>query len=159
MTDTHSARQEDRTARAEAYLAEQRAWRAADLDRVRAYIGRLQPLLGLAHWRVRVDDDPPEQSDAYAWFACWTDQWGMTLRFADDHFRCEPEKQRDTVVHELCHALLDNLCAAVHDGYDGLDQTSRNWAWERFHREAELLVDGLARVIAPHLPLPDEESA
>lgn len=147
-------RRSDRTTHAEAYLAQQAEWRAADLDRVRAYIATLQPLVGLAHWRIEVADEPPEEEGAVAFFHRWPRAWGATLYFSAEHFCQSPEEQRDTVVHELVHASLENLCVAAREGFDGLDQTSRSWAWTRVVHEVELCVDAWAKVIGPHLPLP-----
>ncbi len=153
----HDERQRERTTRAEAFLAEKEEWRKADLARVRAYVARLQPLLGLAHWRFDVSDELPEEPHLSAHFRRWPRRSGATLRFSDEHFRDSLEEQRDTVVHELCHAVLENLCVAVSEGFDWLEQTSRAWAWERFVHECELTVDHLARILAPSLPLPDAE--
>lgn len=130
--------------------------RNAALDRMRAYVATLQPLLMLHHWKIRVSEKPPENPNF--WASCYRVpcQWSAWLYFADDIFEQQPEQQRETVVHELLHIVRAMEYVAVSEAYNGLDQTGRAWAWERFDHEQEVTTDHLARVIAPFMPLPPE---
>lgn len=131
--------------------------RKAGLARMREYIATLQPALRLSHWQFIVIDERPRNSDGLASFERLGSRWCAILRFSDRHFGDGPGIQRQTVVHELCHAMLGNLTTAASDGCNALDPTQRGWAWERFLHEMELATDGLALLLAPTLPLPPAE--
>lgn len=128
--------------------------RKAGLARMREYVTTLQPLLMLQHWQIRVSEKRPDNGDH--WASCYRvpRQWSAWLYFADDLFGEKPEQQRETVVHELLHIVRAMEYVAVREGYEGLGQTSRAWAWERFDHEQEVTTDHLARILAPYMPLP-----
>lgn len=132
--------------------------RKAAIERVKAYIGQIQPLLRLSHWQFIVLDEQPGPADGLASFERLGSRWCAILRFSDRHFGDGLAVQRQTVVHELFHAVLGNLTTAVSAGYNTLDPTSRGWAWERFLHEMELTVDGLALLVAPSMPLPPTDT-
>jgi hypothetical protein len=128
--------------------------RKAGLARMRAYVAALQPALLLQHWDIRVGKKPPQNPNFAADCYRVPRMWVAWLHFADDFFAKDPEAQRETVVHELLHIVRSAEQTAVFEAFNGLDQTGRAWAWERFDHEQEFATDHLARVIAPFLPLP-----
>lgn len=130
------------------------AARAAGLDRMRAYIAVVRPLLRLQQWDIDVEDAPTDDPNHLASINRDAASWQAHIRFGDDHFARSPEDQRLTVAHELTHIHLMKLHRAQTDGADMLDPTSKLWTNERCEHELEMAVDGLSRAFAPFLPLP-----
>lgn len=153
----HDERQAQRTRRADAFLAEQAENRQGDLERVRAYVALLQPLLGLQHWKLIVDDESPEGKDAAAHISCMETRHVANLSFSDDYFRSTPEQRRHYTTHELVHCLLAQLDYAAGDFEHACDELSWRHLYTTYRRQTELAVDDLAAVIAPFLPLPPGE--
>lgn len=127
--------------------------RKAGLERMRAYVAVLQPLLRLQHWEITVGDERPDSNgEAAIWYSrlCYV----ARIRFADKHFGQSVAEQTTTVAHELLHLHLAGADFAVKDSHEMLDPTSKLLYDERWHVEFERAVDAISRVIAPFLPLP-----
>lgn len=131
--------------------------RKAGLERMRAYIAELVPLMRLQHWDIFVLDEPPDDN-ALADNCCYMRQYRNDVRFSDRFFRKSPEEQRDTTVHELLHIVVEHWYRSNLAAFEGLSATSQEWARERHEHETEMCVDALAKILAPHLPLPPSES-
>jgi len=126
--------------------------RQAGLARMRAYVATLVPLLYLQHWQIVVMDEPPP--DALADNCCYMRQYRNDLRFSDRFFGKSLEEQRQTVVHELLHIVVEHWYRSTRAAFEGLSSTSKEWATERNEHEMALCVDMLSRIVAPYLPLP-----
>lgn len=131
----------------------------AQADAIQLYIWQIRDLLGLGQWDLFIAADPceddvlahiqPTQGKREAAISVnrtwWTDR--------------SPTGQRDDIVHECLHALhrdqTDTIRVALNSGIVP-DKTRHMW-WELFANATEIMVDHLARVIAPTLPLPDFE--
>lgn len=134
------------------------AERKAGLDRMRAYIATLQPLMRLQQWEIVVHDDPTEDEDYVASINRDSRSWRANVRFGDVHFGHSREEQRLTVVHELTHIHMMTLDRAAKDATFCLDPTSWRRLDERIDHELEMTTDAISRTIAPFLPLPPAEA-
>lgn len=130
--------------------------RAAGLERMRAYITVLQPLLHLAHWQFIVIDECPTNPDAAASCERLGSRHAAWIRFSEGFFAEGLTIQRHAVVHELLHATTGNLLTACIDTAEWFDPTRCQIVRERMVHELELVVDGLAYLLSPFLPLPPE---
>lgn len=131
--------------------------RKAGLDRMRAYIATLQPMMRLQQWKITIEEETTEDPDYVATINRTASSWSAFIRFGDVHFGHSVEEQRLTVVHELTHIHLMAFDTAASDGRNTLDPTSRQWAYERVRYELEMATDALSRVLAPLLPLPPSD--
>lgn len=129
--------------------------RAHRLAQVRPYVEILQAAIGLAHWHVIIYDDPhPRKPDVVAVVDPGEGQNLGELWLNDGALEEEPEDLRATIVHELLHLHQGHILHAIDDLSGEFGTTAWN-LWESgFRRELEYMTDALARVIAPHLPLP-----
>lgn len=113
-----------------------------------AYIAKLAPLMRLAHWTFRFEDDEPTDPSAWMSIRCWESRFGATIRISNDMLRETEDNQRSCCVHELIHchlAAADNMIRKEIGG-----RTEQHW--EDLH---EYGVDALMHVIAPFMPMPD----
>lgn len=124
---------------------------------VEEYLRVLQPLLGLQQWTITVEEEPPASKDHLASNWRYAHSWNAHIRFADRHFTSPPEEQRITAIHELLHLHTMDLHAAVDNTLEWLDHTPREWARERLDHEHEKVIDALSRVLAPLMPLPNQQ--
>jgi len=103
--------------------------------------------MGLRDWEVRVSEHRPEKGIAarlhategrkYAWIA-----------FGKCFYKLSPEKQRQTVVHELVHIHFTPMHLPLFDGMES--ELARKFYVSAF----EYGVDAIADIIAPSMPLP-----
>lgn len=71
-----------------------------------------------------------------------------------------PEQQRRTVTHELVHVQSARVCRAMHQLAEQFpEHEAIAYARKRLDEEEEIMVDRLARALAPLLPLPPKEDA
>lgn len=123
---------------------------------VNRYCTGLGELVGLRDWTVIVQKARPgalaESSLAHceATYGRKVIVVSLAQRLYDE----DPEEIRDTCVHELLHAHLDEPAAVVRD----LETQMGTWLFEVVHetykRATENATDALARVVARHLPMP-----
>ncbi|MGE5610473.1 MAG: hypothetical protein ACM359_14580 [Bacillota bacterium] len=105
----------------------------------------------------------PANEGSYADICCAEGRKAAAIRVCSEFFDLDENEQRHTIVHELIHAHLHRLHAAVHD-LDGIlgDQQFRIFR-DRFLESLEYAVDGLADAFAPHSPclsdVPDDVPA
>lgn len=131
--------------------------RRAGLERMRSYVATLQPLLRLQHWEIAVTDGQPS-AGALADNCCYMRQHKNDVRFSDRFFRKSPAEQRETVVHELLHIVVEGWYRSNLAAFEGLSATSQEWAKERHEHETEMCIDSLSKIVAPYLPLPPREN-
>lgn len=70
-----------------------------------------------------------------------------------------PEQQRQTLTHELLHAHLGRLCRVMTRLKEQDDREVVRYANTAFDEEEEIVVETLARILAPMLPLPRGEGS
>lgn len=79
------------------------------------------------------------------------------MRFAKDWLTSDPEDMRNDIVHELIHVVhrdqTDLMRKAAAQAIE--EQAAYDVLWEGFRLATEVMVDHLATIIAPSMPLPD----
>ncbi len=133
--------------------------RKAGLDRMRAYIAQLQPLMRLQQWLIDVDDEPPRDPDRAAECIRKYRQWWARIAYSDEQLAAPPEELRLTTIHELLHLVTTAEYVAGREAIEGLNSIAQTWAQDRFDNEYERATDHLSRIIAPFLPLPPAEAS
>jgi hypothetical protein len=100
--------------------------------------------------------DAPDDYNCFAEFHRHVGAHDGKLFLGDAFFDLPADQQRETVVHELLHAHLRPLFEVYFD----LDELLGKAVWEvvaRWHNAAEeTVVDGLAKALARHFPLPPD---
>jgi hypothetical protein len=76
----------------------------------------------------------------------------------DRWFVRAPDEQRQTITHELLHAQTARLRRVMSRLNDEVGGEAIGYANAAYSEEEEIVVDTLARAIAPLLPLPPEVS-
>lgn len=117
------------------------------------YVADLQRALNTAEWRVTIAQ---EASDVEAWADINPSEVAKTaeLRVSHDFWTQSPERQREVLTHEVLHLITARLDATV----EALEEPLGKVAWAVFERQYEMqterLVDHLAVLLAPSIPLP-----
>lgn len=127
--------------------------RTVGLKRMCAYVVELQPLMRLSHWHIEVPDVEPE-TDAWADVVRLQHAQDAVIRLSDQHFDNTPEQQRETIVHELLHCHLRDLIGVPQMIKQEISLPLFAALGDRISHEEECLVDALAQLLAPLLPLP-----
>lgn len=123
-----------------------------------AYLGDLAVAVGLPTWTFEMDASPPTNRPPDTVWATITinDESAQAILWvADDLFTRTPAQQRVTLVHELVHCHLEPLSWSFNQAAEtGLPATALNIATHTFGQRVERATDDLARLLAPHCPLP-----
>ena len=129
---------------------------AAKLDRfdaLEAYVAELQEALGITIWKITVIR---EASDVEAWADINPHEQAESaeLRVSYDFWKQTPDHQREILIHEMLHivtARLDQTVESIEEAFGKVI-----WAiYEPLFEDAtERVVDHLAKVLAPNIPLP-----
>ena len=122
-------------------------------DALEAYVAELQEALGITVWKITV---VREASDVEAWADINPHEQAESaeLRVSYDFWKQTPEHQREILAHEMLHivtARLDQTVESIEEAFGKVI-----WAiYEPLFEDAtERVVDHLAKVIAPLVPLP-----
>lgn len=115
-----------------------------------SYLRDLADRLGLRDWTVRVLDGAPDTPDAVATVDCPSGRKIAAVNLSDGFLDLSPAEQRQTLTHELVHCHF-------WPAYDLAHQYLSEDAFAAFRQALEYGVDGLADVLAPHLPVPPGE--
>lgn len=122
-----------------------------------AYVSEVRASLRLDAWDVRLADEwPDDGEDVYAQIDPCEQRWIATLRLGSGFWDLPPEDQRNTIVHELLHLHHVRLTDVTRLGAwrHQVGQALYDHLVDQVKREAELMVDALASVLAPFVPLP-----
>jgi hypothetical protein len=124
------------------------------------YVRDLADRMRLRDWHITVTTDPPDKENAAAQVVCTYGRKIAELRLSKEWAGYTPTEQRHYMTHELVHCHLDVPWAMVIDDMKGVigNQAHEVLVWP-FARAMEYAVDGLAEVIAPSMPLPEQEAA
>jgi hypothetical protein len=130
-------------------------------EALNAYIGDLAARMGLGHWDIYVGSEiAAKDTNAHvdtshgrevAWI-CFPRRW----------WKRSPEERRNDVVHELIHVVHRPQTNVVRvalreSGY--LPKRAFRILWATFTEHTEVMVDHLAAIIAPTMPLLDDPDA
>lgn len=121
----------------------------------RAYADRL----GLRNHAIEVmQDEPPRDPDALAEVELATGRAHVRLRVRADFALVPPEEQRLALTHEFLHPHLQRLTERVHDHVAAeIGGSAFRIFWRGFAADTEELVDSLAQLLAPTMPMIDWE--
>lgn len=128
--------------------------RRTRIDALRPYIADLAARMGLAHWRMCITDDLPDDRTHAAEHAITHKTNEATIRIGDATLAFTADELREVLVHELLHCHFRLLKEAWWD----LDHLVGKPVYEvlssRFYDGEEFAVDAISRFLAPFLPLP-----
>lgn len=123
---------------------------------IQAYINQIRDGMGLGRWDVYVGAERAPKG-ARASVNPVEGRAVASIRLEKDWLDSTPEEMRNDIVHELIHLVHRDqtdlvrmvACEAIpkQSAYDVL--------WGAFRLATEVMVDHLASVIAPTMPLPD----
>lgn len=122
------------------------------------YIRRIADLMGMQHWDVFVAAEAARKG-VNASVEPVDGRQVAPIFLARDWWDHSPEDKRNDIVHELIHCIhrdqTDLIRVALRDsGY--LPGKAFQLLWTGFAQATEVMVDHLAGVIAPFMPLMDE---
>lgn len=110
------------------------------------YLRNLADRMGLRDWKISIHEDPPDASNVAECDA----RFGRKIAWiylSETFLRSEPDRQRQTLVHELLHAHTAHL---NHLMQGELTEPG----CRAFSLSLEYVVDGIAEEWAKTLPLP-----
>lgn len=122
-----------------------------------AYFERLRNAMLLGHWTLHFSREAPDNDEAAASIRAYEVRNVATVKLGEGWYAGSREARRHYAVHELLHLHLVRLDYTTGDFEHVTDEYAWRLLWRAYHRQMELTVDGLADVLAPLLPLPDEE--
>ena len=129
----------------------------AMLADVNAYLRRLADLMGLQRWDVYVSVKP-SRKDTLATVDPVQGRAVASVRIARDFHAESTADQVNTLVHELIHLIhrdqTDIIRVATTDGEVLGTQATYDLLWSTVKLATEVMVDHLAAIIAPTMPLP-----
>jgi hypothetical protein len=122
---------------------------------VQAYAEELASWMGLTDWTLQVLTDSPSEETSMAEIDCIYGQRLGKIALSDDWDSYKPETQRDTLVHELVHAILAPYSQMADDMLDALvSATQAAPAKAALSNVEEWITDAVALAWGQHLPLP-----
>lgn len=119
------------------------------------YAQDLASMMGLTDWTITVKTDSPSDDDNMAEIDCIYGQRVGRINLNDEWDGYTPEVQRDTLVHELVHAILAPYSQMADDMLDSLGSTQQaNTAKAALSNVEEWVTDAIALAWGQHLPMP-----
>ena len=116
------------------------------------YLSKLQMIMRLADWEIKVSFDTIADDDCYAEVKPEKDQRRAELLFGRQFFLSTPADQRQTLVHELMHLHLVNMEEMAAGAItNAVDESAMRAFDGAFSCEVERTVDSIADIIAPLL--------
>jgi hypothetical protein len=124
------------------------------------YLHALAQRLILADWVVELKREPAEDG-AIASVCVWdVENYASVYLRWPDFFHKSRDSQRETLVHELLHLVTDRPKRVMEQLAEQLsDNSACQFAREAHRKELEIVVQRLARILAPGLPLPPKVKA
>lgn len=125
---------------------------------IQEYTESLASMMGLADWTIEITFETCA-SDAHAEIECVYGQRLARISVSENWPAMSREAQRDTLVHELVHALLAPLSQMAYDMVNSLtnNEGAQDVAKAALTGSEEWVVDPISIAWAKHLPLPEEE--
>ena len=122
-------------------------------DALESYVAELQEALGITVWKITVIR---EASDVEAWADINPHEQAESadLRVSYDFWKQKPEHQREILTHEMLHIVTARLDQTV----EAMEEAFGKIGWAIFEPQyvnaTERVVDHIAKLLAPNLPLP-----
>lgn len=117
------------------------------------YVRWVGDKLGLRDWRFELQYAPPPIAEALAMVSPVYGRKVASIWFCRDFAEHPIAEQRQIIVHELVHCIVDNVYSPMENTLPKLLGTAA-WAilWEATRERSEFMVDQLADAIAPFMP-------
>ena len=126
----------------------------AEHARWEEYIRQLGDLLLLRDWEL---DLSREGTNDWAEIKVSDVENQATVKLGADWVQHTPDEQREFLVHELLHVHTDRIHRLMSQLAEQWSENSAcQFAKEAHRKETEIVVNTLARIIAPMLPLPED---
>jgi hypothetical protein len=125
---------------------------------MREYAEQLAALMGLSDWTIQILYEPTD-IDTYAEIECVYGQRLAKISLNPNWQAYSRETQRDTLVHELVHALIAPFSQMAYDMVDVLTENegAQSAAKAALAGSEEWVVDPISIAWAPYMPLPEEK--
>jgi hypothetical protein len=123
------------------------------------YIRALADQVLLADWEIELDRSV---SDHGTWAQVTVQSEENFARVYvnwPEFFAHSPEERREWLVHECVHLHLDRPQRIMNQLAAQISGDVTAFAKEAHRKEIEICVQRIARILAPHLPLPPSEGA
>lgn len=131
--------------------------RPRHIEQMEDYVRLVCSLVSLADWTVTVLDEEPDDdgldSDIWASVAC-DEGVHASFRFNRRLFTEPPEKIRAVVAHECGHMMTHRLDLITAQIRAALEPPAAEAIAQAMADEEEHIVERIAQLVAPHLPLP-----
>ncbi len=117
------------------------------------YIQAIAQRMGLRDWEIVVRNEAATRGKAQC--QAIVGRKVAIIRVGHDFMDWSADDQRHAVVHELVHPHFENAWNVVELDLDesrALSQQAFDLMYKTFTRQMEYGVDGIAAVIAPHMP-------
>lgn len=118
-----------------------------EADAIQMYIDQIKDLLGLGQWDVFLSlaaSDEATNASVHPVYG----RRVVPVSVNKDWWSYSPEKQRNTMVHEMLHVVHNSQTEVIRTAPTSV------WMWRTFERETELMVDHLAGVLDQYMPMP-----
>lgn len=125
-----------------------------------SYIRELADLLLLRDWELELDRSVAESDSWSQVKVSDVENFARIFIRWPEFFHQSRENRREWLVHELLHIHLDRPRRIIEQLAEQFsDNSAGAFAREAHRREIEICVQRLARLIAPHMPLPSDVAA
>lgn len=118
------------------------------------YIRQLADLLGLKDWRIELDRDPTNREGAGASNYTYYGRKKADITFGPSFLVQSPEDQRYILAHECLHCHFDHIHKGVIAYAESKGDGDESYFAQAHLRDFENIVDTVAVIVAPFLPLP-----
>lgn len=119
-----------------------------------AYIRQLADLLGLKDWRIDLDRDSVNREGPGASNYTYYGRKAADIALGPSFPNQSPEDQRWILAHECLHCHFDRLHKGVIDYAESKGDSDDSYFAKAHLRDFEAVVDTMAVIVAPFLPLP-----
>ena len=117
------------------------------------YVREIQLRLGRGETEVRIGEHHSDEG-TYAQVNPHEQAAEAEIRFSPDFYNDTREGQRNTVVHEVLHLHFIGVDDVLHSWVDKLAPVDYAMLRRMMCRQEERIVDFMARIISPSMPLP-----
>lgn len=120
------------------------------------YLRALAEHFLIGDWQITLERGR-SNDDARAEVSLNRDKQEACIWLNRDFLAYPPEQQRRSITHELLHVQTARMCRAMSQLADQHpDNAAVLYANTRLNEEEEIMIDRLARAIAPLMPLPPD---
>jgi len=121
-----------------------------------AYIRDLADVLHLRDWEISLSRTISDTGHYRAEISLHQQKDEAIIELAESWFGRTREQQRRTLVHELLHIHTSRLCRVMTRVSTQIGSELMTYLESTHGEEEEIVIERLARVIAPMMPLPPE---